>query len=99
MEYEIITTEVFSRWLSKLKDRQAVRAIALRLTRAEVGNLGDVKSVGDCVSEMRIFVGKGYRLYFTIRNRRLILLLNGGNKSTQLQDIERAKRLMSELEM
>jgi putative addiction module killer protein len=99
MEYEIITTDVFSRWLSRLKDRQAVRAIALRLTRAEVGNLGDVKSVGDGISEMRIFVGKGYRLYFTTRNRRLILLLNGGNKTTQRRDIERAKRLLSELEI
>lgn len=75
-----------------------MRAIALRLTRAEVGHLGDVKSVGDGVSEMRIFVGKGYRLYFTIRNGHLILLLNGGNKSSQRQDIERAKRLLSELE-
>ncbi len=99
MEYEIITTEVFSRWLSELRDRQAVRAIAQRLTRAEVGNLGDVKSVGDGISEMRIFVGKGYRLYFTIRDGRLILLLNGGNKSSQRQDIERAKRLLSELEV
>lgn len=98
MEYEIVTTDVFSNWLSRLKDRQAVKAIALRLTRAEVGNLGDVKSVGNGISEMRIFVGKGYRLYFTIRNGRLILLLNGGNKSTQQQDIERAKRLLSELE-
>ncbi|MGM0593555.1 MAG: type II toxin-antitoxin system RelE/ParE family toxin [Pseudomonadota bacterium] len=99
MEYEISTTDVFSRWLSRLKDRQAVRAIALRLTRAEIGNLGDVKSVGDGVSEMRIFVGKGYRLYFTIRNGKLILLLNGGNKTTQRRDIEQAKRLLSELEI
>jgi putative addiction module killer protein len=99
MEYEIVTTDVFSHWLSRLKDRQAVKAIALRLTRAEVGNLGDVKSVGNGISEMRIFVGKGYRLYFTIRNGRLILLLNGGNKSTQRQDIEQAKKVLSELEI
>ena len=97
-KYEVVATEVFTSWLSKLKDRQAVSAIAMRLTRAEAGNLGDIKSVGDNVSEMRIFVGKGYRVYFTLRGGRLILLLNGGNKSSQSRDIRRAKDILSQLE-
>ena len=75
MNYEIVTTETFRRWLSKVKDRQARKAIAMRLTRAEAGNLGDVKSVGGAVSEMRFFVGKGYRIYFTLREGRLVILL------------------------
>ncbi|MEE8057193.1 MAG: type II toxin-antitoxin system RelE/ParE family toxin [Pseudomonadales bacterium] len=98
MEYEITTTEVFSKWAAKLKDRQAAKAITTRLIRASNGNLGDVEPVGDGVSEMRIFVGKGYRVYFTIRDRRLIILLNGGDKSSQQRDIRRAKKILNELE-
>lgn len=71
----------------------------MRLTRAEAGNLGDIKSVGDGVSEMRIFVGKDYRLYFTIRNGRLIVLLYGGDKSSQQRDINRAKEILKDLEV
>ena len=98
MNYEIVTTETFRRWLSKVKDRQARKAIAMRLTRAEAGNLGDVKSVGGAVSEMRIFVGKGYRIYFTLRAGRLVILLCGGDKSTQAKDIQKAKEILNNLE-
>ncbi len=68
MNYEIHTTEVFDKWTAKLKDRQAVMAIALRLARVASGNFGDTKVIGDGVSELRIFVGPGYRIYYTIRN-------------------------------
>ena len=71
----------------------------MRLVRAENGNLGDVEVVGDGVSEMRIFVGKGYRVYFTVQGNRLIVLLNGGDKSSQSRDIKRAKQILSELEV
>ena len=98
MNYEIVTTETFRRWLSKVKDRQARKAIAMRLTRAEAGNLGDVKSVGGAVSEMRVFVGKGYRIYFTLREGRLVILLCGGDKSTQAEDIQKAKEILNNLE-
>ncbi len=98
MNYEIVTTETFRRWLSKVKDRQARKAIAMRLTRAEAGNLGDVKSVGGAVSEMRVFVGKGYRIYFTLREERLVILLCGGDKSTQAEDIQKAKEILNNLE-
>ncbi len=81
-----------------MKDRQAARAIALRIARARAGNLGDVSPVGDNVSEMRIFIGKGYRVYFTKRGKQLILLLCGGDKSTQQADIKRAKAMSKQLE-
>lgn len=98
MKYEVKQTPVFKAWLKKLKDRQALKIIALRLTRAVNGNLGDVKSLSGNLSEMRIFVGKGYRLYFTIKNGQVVILLCGGDKSTQSKDIEKAKKLLSELE-
>lgn len=97
MIYEIVTTEIFDRWAAKLKDRRAARAVAIRLDRAANGNLGDVEPVGEGVSEMRIFVGKGYRLYFTIRNGQLIVVLNGGDKSKQSRDIKRAREILKEL--
>ena len=98
MKYEITATEAFTKWQSKLKDRVAARAIATRLVRASMGNLGDVEPVGNNVSEMRIFSGPGYRVYFTIQNHELIILLCGGDKSTQTKDIKKAKEILSELE-
>ena len=93
MNYEIHTTEVFDKWTAKLKDRQAVMAIALRLARVASGNFGDTKVIGDGVSELRIFVGPGYRIYYTIRNNEIVILLCGGDKSTQQNDIKQAKEL------
>ena len=101
MRYEIETTSIFDKWLSKQKDRKAVKAIAMRIARAEEGNLGDAEPVGGGVSEMRIFVGKGYRIYFAIRGMTVVLLLNGGIKSSKKQqqiDIAQAKRILSEIE-
>ncbi len=88
MNYEIHTTDVFDQWSARTQDKQAAFAIANRLDRAANGNLGDVKSIGDGVSEMRIFVGQGYRLYFT---------LCGGDKSSQQRDIKTAKELVKNL--
>lgn len=93
MRYEIEKTEVFDKWLKKLRDRKAVLAIAKRLDRAITGNFGDVASVGEGISEMRIFVGPGYRLYYTIRKHTIILMLCGGDKSTQEKDIQKAKKI------
>ena len=97
MRYEVRTTEIFDRWLKKLKDRRAVLAIVNRIDRATVGNLGDVEPVGEGVSEMRIFVGKGYRVYFCTQGTELIILLCGGDKSTQQKDIKLAKALAKTL--
>ena len=97
MAYEIETTSIFDRWARKLKDQSAARAIAMRLARVRAGNLGDIVSVGEGVSEMRIFVSKGYRLYFTIRNRQVVILLCGGDKSSQDKDIKKAQELARNL--
>ncbi|MEA1990410.1 MAG: type II toxin-antitoxin system RelE/ParE family toxin [Pseudomonadota bacterium] len=100
MRYKVLTTMTFDKWLSKQKDRQAVRAIAMRIARAEAGNFGDSEPVGEGVSEMRIFIGKGYRVYYTVRGDTVVLLLNGGvksNKKQQQEDIAKAKQIMQEI--
>jgi len=94
---ELRQTAVFSRWLRKLRDQRAKARIAARIRRAAFGNLGDVRPVGAGVSEMRIDYGPGYRVYFVMRGDRLIVLLCGGDKSTQDGDIERAKAIAREL--
>lgn len=91
--YEILKSDTFDTWLGNLRDKQAVARINARLRRASLGNLGDVAPVGDAVSEMRIFYGPGYRLYFIREGKALIVLLCGGDKSTQAKDIQRARQL------
>lgn len=96
--YRIKQTETFVRWLTKLRDVRAKARVLARLRMASTGHLGDVKSVGDGVSEMRIDTGPGYRLYFTRRGECMIVLLVGGDKSSQVRDIERAKSLAQEIQ-
>ncbi len=95
--YSIHQTHKFSQWLTKLKDMRARITIARRLERAETGNLGDVKSVGGSVYEMRIDLGPGYRLYYTMRGNELIILLMGSDKSTQQSDIDKAIEMAKEI--
>jgi len=90
---ELLRTPVFDDWLVRLKDRRAVARIAVRLDRLAAGNPGDVKSVGEGVSELRIAYGPGYRVYFMQRGVVVILLLCGGDKSSQTNDIKTAKAL------
>jgi putative addiction module killer protein len=90
-------TEEFQQWLDGLPDKRAQIRIAARLRMAEAGNLGDWASVGGEVSEMRVHFGPGYRLYFTRRGTVLIIMLAGGDKSTQQRDIKRAHRIAAEL--
>lgn len=80
-----------------MRDLRARLAIARRIERATAGNLGDVKSVGGQVSEMRIDVGAGYRVYFTVRDGMVIVLLAGGDKSSQSADIQLARKLAKEI--
>lgn len=94
--YHLQQTPVFGRWLKDLKDLQARAAIVLRLKQLQAGYLGDAKSVGDGVSEMRWHMGPGYRVYFCRRGQQVIVLLAGGDKSTQVRDIARAKQLAKE---
>jgi putative addiction module killer protein len=90
---EIKQTETFRIWESKLKDRRALTMIASRLMRLSEGLLGDAPSVGDGVRELRIHYGPGYRIYFHQRGNTLIILLCGGDKSSQQRDIATAKQL------
>lgn len=90
---EIIKSNVFDEWLSRLKDRRAVARIAVRIDRLATGNPGDVKPIGGGLSEMRIDHGPGYRVYYMQRGQIVIVLLCGGDKASQVRDIESAKSL------
>ena len=93
---ELIRSATFDRWLSELRDRRAVARIAARLDRLASGNPGDTQPVGDGVSELRINYGPGYRVYFIQRGSVLIILLCGGDKSSQDRDIKQAKALAAQ---
>ena len=95
---EVRQTTRFATWLAGLRDDRARARILKRLDRAAGGNLGDVAPVGEGVSEMRIFYGPGYRAYFVQRGAELIVLLCGGDKSSQGADIEEAKALAKAIE-
>ena len=93
----IRTTVVFDAWFSGLRDRQGKLRIQARIDRAELGNFGDCEPVGEGVSEMRIHVGPGYRVYFVERGLEIVVLLAGGDKSTQAKDIKTAQKLARQL--
>ena len=95
--FEIRKTERFAKWLDGLRDIHARARVLVRIERLAEGNAGDVKPVGEGVSEMRIDYGPGYRVYFTKRERAVIVLLAGGDKRTQDADITRALRLARNL--
>ena len=93
---EIRETEVYARWFRRLSDRQVKVRILARIRRLSLGNPGDVKPLGEGVSEMRIDYGPGYRVYYKQRGETLVILLTGGDKRTQNRDIEKAKDLARE---
>ena len=94
---EIRKTEAYTRWLDGLRDIRARARVLARVERLAIGNPGDVKPVGEGVSELRIDYGPGYRVYFTMRGRTVIILLAGGEKRTQASDIKTALRLARNL--
>lgn len=94
---QIVRAPAFERWLARLRDRAGQAVIAQRITRLAAGQIGDFKSVGGGVNELRIDFGPGYRLYFTRRGQELIVLLCGGDKTSQTRDISRAKALAQEI--
>ena len=94
---EIHQTDDFANWLTKLRDRQARVRVQMRIDRLALGNSGDVKPVGEGVSEMRVDYGPGYRVYFIRRGERLVVLLAGGDKRTQVRDIATALALARNL--
>jgi len=94
--FEVVSTGDFEKWLKKLKDRQGKLRILERIDRLAHGNPGDVKPVGRGVSELRLAYGPGYRIYYLQDGTTLILLLFGGDKSTQGKDIDKAQQLADE---
>ena len=94
--YKVKETDHFSRWLLKLRDIRGKVSIIRRIKRVSVGNFGDHKSLGDHVSELRITTGPGYRVYYTQKGSNIILLLIGGDKSTQNKARAKAKEMAKE---
>ena len=97
MSYTVFQTDEFSQWLNSLRDKVLYHRVVQRIRRMEIGNLGDVKSVGGKVSEARIFANPGVRIYFTVRGLEIVILLCGGFKNTQSADIKRAQQLAKEI--
>jgi len=95
--YKVSKTNVFMEWLENLRDKTAQHKISVCIDKVEEGNLGDHHTVGDGVSELRIHYGPGYRLYYTVRGREIIILLCGGDKSSQKRDIKTAKIIEKEV--
>lgn len=94
--YKVLQTETYKKWFRKLRDDVAKRNITLRIERMKNGNFGDSKTVGEGVFELRIDVGKGYRVYFKNNGKEIIILLVGGSKSSQDVDIKTAKKMAKE---
>ena len=95
--FEVRKTEVYARWLDSLRDARARARVLVRVERLAAGNPGDVRPVGEGVSELRIDYGPGYRVYIRKQGRRIVVLLAGGDKRTQRDDIETALRLARNL--
>jgi putative addiction module killer protein len=95
---EVRQTEVFANWFANLRDRKAKARVQVRIDRMEVGNFGDVAPVGQGVSEMRIAYGPGYRVYFIQKGPIIVILLCGGDKSSQSSDIINSKAIANQLE-
>jgi len=97
--YTVKTTPEFDRWLARIKDRMTRQRLNVRLRKAMLGNLGDVKPVGDGVFEMREHFGPGWRMYYVQRDSVLIVMLGGGDKSSQSADITKAVKLAAMTEV
>ena len=95
---EVRQTEEFAHWLASLRDELAAKRIKQRIARVQIGLFGDTKSVGDGLIELRVDHGPGYRVYFVRRGDVLVILLCGGDKSSQSRDIARAKTMAEKLE-
>jgi putative addiction module killer protein len=98
MRYELRGTKQYNKWFSKLKASSIKVRVLARLDRIENGNFGDFKQIGSGLFELRFFFSSGLRIYYTIQDGRVVFLLAGGDKSTQVKDIEKATQLLCELE-
>jgi len=95
--YEIKTTEKFDTWLGGISDGKTQKIIVKRIRKMSLGTLGKVRSLDDGLFEAKIYYGPGYRLYFVNKGKKIIVLLCGGEKSTQSKDINQARKLAKEL--
>jgi putative addiction module killer protein len=93
----LLTTSVFDDWLLNLRDKAAASSIQVRIARARNGSFGDCAAVGGGVSEMRVHLGPGYRIYFARYGKEIVILLAGGDKSSQRDDIKRARQLLRDI--
>lgn len=98
MKYEIHVSKEYDKWFNRLKDRTTRTKILFRLAKIENGHFGDFKQIQQGLFELRFFFGSGVRIYYTVRNNQIILLLSGGDKSSQKKDIDKAKKLLKQLE-
>lgn len=98
MNMNILKTDIFDKWLKKLKDKKATAIIQVHINRLIEGTLGKLKSIGGNIHEKKINYGPGYRLYFINYNQEMIILLCGGDKSTQQDDIQQSKSIAKEVE-
>lgn len=96
--YTVKALPEFTTWLGSLRDGTTRRRLARRLEKAQRGNLGDVKAVGESVFEMREFFGPGWRMYYTVHGNTLVLMLGGGDKATQTTDVAKAIALAQKIE-
>ncbi|EUD07087.1 TPA: type II toxin-antitoxin system RelE/ParE family toxin [Providencia alcalifaciens] len=94
----VLTTDIFNRWMHDLKDIRAKTKIQVRIRRLKQGNFGDVESIGNGFYELKIHEGKGYRVYLRKIDNTIVLLIIGGDKSTQQKDIDKAKQIFREIE-
>ncbi|HBQ45371.1 MAG TPA: addiction module antitoxin RelB [Thiomicrospira sp.] len=97
MDYEIYTTLKFDKWLKSVKDSKVQDRLTQRISNMGFGHFGDSKQLSKDLFELRFFFGAGYRIYYTIQNKKVILLLCGGDKKTQSKNIELAKKLLNNL--
>lgn len=97
MKYEIRTTSAFDKWFKRIRDKSVLRRLDVRFNRLTKGNFGDAKQLATDLFELCFFFGSGYRVYYTIQDGTIVLLLCGGDKSSQRKDITTAKRLLDEL--
>lgn len=98
MKYKLQSTEQYDKWFSNLKDKTLKIRVLARLDRVENGNFGDFKQISPNLFELRFFFGAGFRIYFTIQNCKVVLLLAGGDKASQAKDVEKATDLLKALE-
>jgi len=97
--FSVRKTEIFDNWIRKLKDRTGRAIINARILRLSHGNYGDTKYLGDGINELRIDFGPGYRVYYTQIRQTIVILLCGGDKSTQSSDLKKAKNMAENLEV